>query len=269
MRIGTDVAALRALSATDLLTRSATRTDLMFTDGFDFWPIVDGVVLPDEPWALFESGRFTRVPLIIGTTADEGTLFSMLSRIKTTDAWRGHLAHRHPGVEAAVQAQYAVTSDSEVRGAGVRWVNDWYFHGTARAVARAVSAHGVPVFLYSFSRVPPVALAPRAGAFHSAEIEYVFSAPAPPFGLPDRYEETDRALARTMKGAWVQFARTGDPNAAGLPTWPRYRTSTDQHIDFGAEVRTGSGLHARSLDVFDSTFAIMRAVYRKGGNPTR
>jgi para-nitrobenzyl esterase len=207
--------------------------------------------------------------LIIGTTADEGALLSTLSRIRTMDAWREHLARRHPGVEAAVQAQYAVTSDSEVRGAGVRWVNDWYFHSTARGVARAVSAHGVPVFLYSFSRVPPVAPVRGVGAFHSAEIDYVFGAPTPPFGLPDRYEETDRVLARTMKGSWVQFARTGDPNAAGLPTWPRYHTSTDQHIDFGAEIRTGSGLHARSLDVFDSTFAIMRAVYRKGGNATR
>jgi len=263
LRVGDDIAALRALSTKELLARSTTATELMYSDtGIDYWPIVDGAVLPDEPWALFESGRFARVPLIIGTNADEATVFAGGLRIKTPEAWRDHLARRHPGVEAAVQAAYPAAADSDVHSAAVRWVNDWYFFGTARATARAVSARGVPVYLYNFSRIPPVQPSAREsmGAFHSADVDYLFGAPTPPFGLPDRYEETDRALARAMKGAWVQFARTGDPNGTGLPTWPRYQRSTDQHLDFGSEIRAGSGLHAQSLEGFDSTFAKMRAV---------
>jgi para-nitrobenzyl esterase len=267
-KLGADIAKLRSLPAKDLLAQSNTRTDLMFADGPDYWAMVDGAVVPDEPWKLFESGRFARVPLIIGTVADEGTLFSYLAPNKTTEAWRDHLARRHPSVEAAVQAEYAAAADSNVHPAAVRWVNDWYFHGTTRAVARAVSRHGVPVFLYSFSRVPPLQpfRSVSLGAFHSAEIDYEFGAPSAPGGRADPYEETDRALARSIKGAWVQFARTGDPNGAGLPTWPRYQKSTDQHLDFGSEIHAGSGLHARSLDVYDSAFAAMRAAYRKDGS---
>jgi para-nitrobenzyl esterase len=271
-KIGDDIAVLRAMSAKDLLARVTTSMDLMFSDGgINFWPFVDGAVLPDEPSTLFESGRFARVPLIIGSTADEATLFAFGISIKTTDAWRDHLARRHPGVEAEVQAAYAVAADSEVHDAAVRWVNDWTFHGTARAVARAVSARGIPVFLYGFSRVPPVHPIASAtmGAFHSAEVDYVFGAPTPPPGVRDRYEEADHALARAMSGAWLQFARTGNPNAAGLATWPRYKKSTDQHMDFGAEVRAASGLYGKSLDVFDTTFAKMRAADRKHRNAAR
>src|SRR4051812_28262923 len=68
-------------------------------------------------------------------------------------------------------ARHGVSADSEVRAAAVRWLNDWQFQATARSVARAASAHGVSVFLYDFSRVPPVRALPKetVGAFHSAE----------------------------------------------------------------------------------------------------
>jgi len=268
LRIGTDLAALRALSAKDLLDRSITHTDLQFADGLDFWPMVDGAVLPDEPWALLESGRFARVPLIIGTTTDEGTLFALGMPIKEPEEWRQHLARRHPGAEAEVQAEYAA-ADSDVHSAAVRWVNDWYFHGSTRAVARAVSSHGVPVYLYSFSRVPPRRPLPREqlGAFHSAELAYVFGNGLVfqhgPRGFPPPYEESDRALGRAMSGAWVQFTRTGNPNGPGLPAWPRYERSTDRHIDFGSEIRAGSGLHAKALDAYDRAFAAMRAAEQR------
>jgi para-nitrobenzyl esterase len=68
----------------------------------------------------------------------------------------------------------------------------------------------------------------------------------------------DRALSRAMSGAWLQFARTGNPNGESLLTWPAYERSSDRHLDFGAEIRAGSRLHAQALDLFDKTFAEMR-----------
>lgn len=261
-QLGDDIKALRALSTADLFARSKTRTDLMYTDGYDYWPIVDGTVLPDEPCVLFDSGRFARTPLIIGTNSDEATVFAFKLPFKTPDAWREHLAKRSKGVEAAVVAAYAAPTDSAIHDAAVHWVNDWWFHGSARAVARAVSAQGVPVFLYGFSRVPPSQPTTRGGfgAFHSAELEYVFGTFAPPWGRADLYVEADRALARAMSGAWLQFTRTGNPNGETLPMWPIYEKSSDRHLDYGAEIRAGSGLHAQALELFDKTFAEMRAV---------
>jgi len=259
VRLGDDIKALRALSSADLLALSKTRADLPYVDGPDYWPIVDGAVLPDEPWALFDSGRFARTPLIIGTVSDEATVLAARLPFKSPEAWREHVAKHSKGVEAAVTAAYPAPTDSAIHDAAVQWVNDWWFHGTARAVARAVAARGVPVFLYGFSRVPPSQPTARGGfgAFHSAEIEYLFGF-APPWGRTGLYEETDRALSRAMSGAWLHFTRTGNPNGEGLPMWPAYEKSSDRHLDFGAEIRAGSGLHAQALDRFDKTFAEMR-----------
>jgi para-nitrobenzyl esterase len=57
------------------------------------------------------------------------------------------------------------------------------------------------------------------GAYHSAEIEYVFGQ-LDSKGLPWRPE--DRALSVQMQKYWTNFARNGDPNGPGLPTWPAY-----------------------------------------------
>lgn len=259
VRLGADIAALRALSAEELLRRSETRTDLMFTDGPDYWPMVDGLVLPDEPWALLEAGRFTRIPLIIGTTTDDGSVFGLANSFKTRDAWREHLARRHPGAESVVEAAYRIVADTDFFPVGVRWVNDWYFHGSARAAARAIAAHGVPVFLFSFSRTPPIPPinGRNLGAAHTLTTQYAFGNYHP--GLVSRLEDVDRTLARAIRDSWLKFARTGDPNVAGLPSWPRYDKTSDRHMDFGAEIRVGSGLHAVSLDGFDRAFAMMRS----------
>ena len=264
LRLGADIAQLRALTAHELFERAALETNFMFVDGPHYWPMVDGAVLPDEPSVLFDAGQFARVPLLIGTAADEGSLFALANPMKTSEAWANHLARRHPGAEAAVQAAYQVPADSDVYLAARRWVNDWYFHGTARAVARAVAARNVPVFMFNFSRVPPYQpiRGRNTGAFHSVETNYIFgnfsSAAAA------LMTEADRALSRTMTNAWLQFIRTGDPNVAGLPPWPRYTKSGDRHMDFGAEISVGSGLHSASLDAVDNAFAMMRVRQRDG-----
>ena len=260
LRLGADIAALRALTDKELNEQAALETDVSFGDGPNYWPIVDGTVLPNEPWALYDSGKFAHVPLLIGSTADEGTVFALTSPIKTREAWADNLAHRHPGAESEVQATYA-PADSDLFPVMVRWVNDWTFHGTARAVARAVAARHVPVFLFNFSRAlpfhPPIEGARERdmGASHSTETMYTFGNFVRPFAT--LVTDTDRALSTTMMDAWVQFIRTGDPNVAGLPTWPRYTKSSDQHMEFGDEIRVGSGLHSASLDAFDAAFAKM------------
>jgi para-nitrobenzyl esterase len=74
----------------------------------------------------------------------------------------------------------------------------------------------------------------RAGTPHGGEIAFVFGTlgtaafgPPPPPPTPQ-----DQAVSRMAQSYWVNFAKTGDPNGAGLPVWPRYDPGKDLIFDF-------------------------------------
>ena len=155
--LGNDISTLRQLSAQELLDRARTRTDLMFGDtGIEYRPIVDGYVIPDDPATLFDQGRFAHVPLLLGTTADEGTVFAMGMPIKTVAAWREYARRRFPADGDTIVGQYPAETDAQLFTAVSRFVTDWWFAGSTRAIARAVAARTQSVFLYSSAASIPL-----------------------------------------------------------------------------------------------------------------
>ena len=86
-QLAADIAAMRALGADEVIKKSPA-PDLTLPNGSAFQPIVDGWVIPDDPAALFESGRAHRVALIAGTNSDEGVAFTLLLRDKDQNSCR-------------------------------------------------------------------------------------------------------------------------------------------------------------------------------------
>jgi len=74
-------------------------------------------------------------------------------------------------------------------------------------------------------------------AFHSDDIEYVFGT------LDTRPGETvrpeDRELSEAMMTYWTNFAKTGDPNGAGVPNWPKYDTTDNSIIHLNSPITSG------------------------------
>ena len=127
-----------------------------------------------------------------------------------------------------------------------------------RSFARLMSARGAPTYAYIFSRVGDDSANKKRGAYHSAEITFVFGRPHPllPNAGTTAYDST---LAEAMSDYWVEFAARGDPNGAGggkLPPWPRYSPATDALLEFGPQIRPRTMMKRA---VYDSLDALARA----------
>jgi len=128
------------------------------------------------------------------------------------------------------------------------------FGAPSRSFARLITSHGQPAYLYQFTRVADDSVNRKAGAYHSAEITFVFGRPAPlqPSAGHTTY---DAALADAMSDYWVAFATSGDPNgapAAGKrPHWPVY-DSTGTHLELGPQIVAKRDLRRALYDSLDA-----------------
>jgi para-nitrobenzyl esterase len=136
---------------------------------------------------------------------------------------------------------------------------DEWMGAPTRSFARLTSAHGAPTYLYIFSRVGEDSASRQRGAYHSAEITFVFGRPHP-LQASAGAAAYDSTVAAAMSDYWVAFASSGDPNgapAAGKwPRWPRYSAATDALLEIGPQVG------ARTLvkrAVYDSLDQVGRA----------
>ena len=209
---------LRALPATNVLAAAAK---------IHFDPNIDGWVLPELAVNIFARGGQHPVPMLIGSTADEG----QLTPIKT-ETFRAFARTNYESEAGEFLKLYPAGTDDEAAQSKHDARRDESAAGE-RAEARAQAGLNQPVYLYYFDRQPPGHDRARYGAFHAAEIEYVFNT----LNVTDRpWEETDRKLARRLISYWTNFAATGNPNGHGLPAWPVYDPKTDLSKELGDKV---------------------------------
>ena len=143
---------------------------------------------------------------------------------------------------------------------GIAILTDQMFGWEMREWARAMSTVSSPAYLYYFSRAPPAPDAGRMGAYHTAEIPYVFDnlGVNPDPAQHRDYDDTDRVLSDQMASYWVNFAATGDPNGEGLPEWPAYDAVSDTALEFGDAIVVRSGIRKARLDLSDRFYAAQR-----------
>jgi len=189
--------------------------------------IIDGYALTEQPSATYAASRAARVPLLVGTNSQEAGAAAVLDNgvAPTLANYRAGLARTLGDKADAVFALYPARRDSEVLAAATALAGDdflgiptWKWFDLHRRT-------GAPTYWYQFTRVRPPFVSDPAdkprefGAVHSAEIEYALGnlAVNPLY----RWEPADAAVSQTMTGYWANFVKTGDPNGAGLPRWPR------------------------------------------------
>jgi para-nitrobenzyl esterase len=132
--------------------------------------------------------------------------------------------------------------------------DDWMGAPT-RTFARLTSARGVPTYVYMFSRVGEDSANRARGAYHSAEITFVFGRPHP-LQASAGSAPYDSTVAEAMSDYWMSFATTGDPNsgpsAGRWPHWPRFESATDSLLEIGATIAPRAFVKRAAYDSLDA-----------------
>jgi para-nitrobenzyl esterase len=197
------------------------------SDSLGFGPVVDGKTLPAHPFDPQAPSISADIPMIIGTTLNEFVTainhpeYESMSDEILQSRVREIYGEKATSVIAAFRDRTPQAKPfdlwSRIASAGVR-------ESAIQQAKRKAAQGGAPAYLYWFTWQTPI-LSGRPRAFHCSEIAFVFD-------NTDRCETMTggtaeaRALAGKMCGAWIEFARTGNPNHAHLPHWPAF--SADQ-----------------------------------------
>jgi para-nitrobenzyl esterase len=254
------LAALRALPPQELTSTAPPLKGPLLL------PIVDGMLLPAAPEALLAAGKGADVAVLAGIDADEATGFSgpLLTSMSQV-AWRALLAKEFGAMAPRFARLYGAGMDTDAdagierarsarqlhRDLGLaelwRWSGMWLAH-----------AHG-PAYLYLFDHLEPGPESNRWGVFHSSELPYVFGTLD---AAPQRhFTPRDRALSRTVARYWVNFVKTGNPNGAGVPPWPRMQGPDPRLMVIGRSFSPRPVLSPRKL-------VLMKAFIAGGGKPS-
>ncbi|MFN8241751.1 MAG: carboxylesterase family protein [Bacteroidales bacterium] len=189
------------------------------------WGILtDSVVVVPAPDA-FGSGTQNDVPLISGWNADDGVSFGPSQK---AEAYVSN-AKRVYGDKAEAYLEFFPGKTDEEAAASQKIFSQLFFGYHNYTWAKMQSKTGKnKAWLYYFTHVPPGE--PNYGAFHSAEFGYALNT----LKLWNRpFTKTDFDLSEAMSTYWVNFARTGDPNGAGLPVWPAFDSAKPELMIFG------------------------------------
>lgn len=244
---GDDAAAAAALRALPAETLNAPYSGL--ADPGIAGPILDGAILTQGIAEAFANGDEAHVPYLEGGNSYEASLFPKIADTPNPVITR-------LGAPAKVLAAYGDPAPPE---AAREILTDSMITEPDRYLARQMARQALPAYVYRFSYVPPASRATSFGAAHGSEIPYVFDnlndAPISfgsfhiPAATPDAHQ-----LADAMHAYWIAFAKTGAPDSAGGPAWPRETTGSDPVMEFGSGgVTVRPDFHKARLDLIEAS----------------
>jgi len=193
-------------------------------------PAIDDQLFSSSTWGNIEAGNFGDIQMIVGTNHAEWLDYISVDATMDDVVRTAQELTRMDGEKALV----VVASEQDPRHAMDRLITANNYVCTSQYTAAKLAATGHSAWMYFFTRVREDEGGAKVGAYHGAELPYVF-------GTHDAYMTTsdvDVALTDTMMRYWAQFAATGNPNSGDLPNWPEFNAPDFAVQELGDQVLT-------------------------------
>ncbi|MCL4228254.1 MAG: carboxylesterase family protein [Myxococcales bacterium] len=236
---GDRVACLRAATAEALVRANHHPVGALAASLYG--PVIDGVVLAEQPEAAIAAGRHHAMPFAIGANADETAREAPASL--SAAQYEALVRAQYGAIADAVLARYPAAAYPTPRAAYVRLTTDSRFVCPSREIAASADqGQTEPVHRYFFAY-----RATALGAPHGIDVPFVFGTFDAVLVAGQPYQPTaaDLALAAAIQGYWTRFARTGSPG--GTPAWPTYDGS-DPALVLDEPLTTATALRAAECD---------------------
>lgn len=252
------LADLRAINA-DSLLKASSQFGL-----FRFGRTIDGYFFPKSPYAIFEGGEQSHVPLLVGWNNEEMNYRMVMGNEKLTKENYTKVVTKLYGDKAEeVLKLYNPPTDEEVERVATDLAGDRFIaFSTWKWADIQNKTGGKPVYVYLFERprpemVPAMGNAtpglaggvqtntnapkppPAKGAVHSAEIEYAMGNLAT--NKIYAWTADDYKVSKTMQEYFANFIKKGNPGGGGLPAWPAFGSKSPapvMHINVQTRVES-------------------------------
>ncbi|HEY7211853.1 MAG TPA: carboxylesterase/lipase family protein [Bryobacteraceae bacterium] len=241
---------LRAKSAQELLDAAMKGHNV-----FRFWPNVDGYFFPESPLEIYQAQKQNHVAVLAGWNRDEMNDAAFFGKNPhTRENYDAKLKQMFGPQEAQALKLFPAATPEEIEhSAGQLASAQFIAYSTWKWLEFEAHTPGVKAYRYHFEQAPPVeGGGPSRGAYHSADIEYVFQT-LDWKKLP--WTETDRRVSDQISSYWTNFAKTGDPNGRGLPEWPRYAPSDFPVMHVGPKTQAAPDTERARYQFLDSVVA--------------
>ncbi|XP_059161847.1 acetylcholinesterase-like [Physella acuta] len=235
---------------------------------FPFIPVIDGTFLTKSPEEYLREGSFKKIPLLLGSNANEGSWLlvyaesnyfrldsnSLLSVENYSDVmdqlfkyYPQYPKELDPFAVSTIKFQYRDWIDPSnqemLRGQVERAVGDYQFTCGVADIAKTVAKAGQDVYLYRFShRITSNPWPEWMGVLHGDEIYFVFGVP---LNKDKKFTEDEKKLSRKIMTFWTNFAKTGNPNRKpgelDIKEWPKFKPTEQLYLNISLNMFTNTG----------------------------
>lgn len=215
---------------------------LVKTKGRNNEMTVDGYAITKQPYLTYEAGENNEESVLGGFNADEARVFIMFDKKARLSDYEEHLALFAGSYAGKLSAMRPATSNEDADEnfnelIGLAWFG--YSHYTWSEYMKNLQR---PAYLYYFHKDNKA-----LGSWHAGELPYFYG------NIPDgnNYTDVDRELSETIQKYYVNYVKTGNPNAEGLPEWTSYNEDSSKYLQLSDKVEMVNNKYVEIFKLYD------------------